>query len=368
MAITLSHHSAFEVTRSLRTEGVDLKESDATRLTPPTTWVGKRWTMREFDPSVWEWEPPQKGAPLHILHPQREGRVRMSNVCSHAQWNELPPNSVLRVGENSLMVCPELLFLQMAETLSFPHLVMLGYELCGNFTFGPSGSASDEVKTWVATATDVVSVQEYLNSFGKAPGLIKARRAIQFVCDHAVSAMEAVIAAMYSLSPEESGYGMGPLTLNERVLIDNDTDEQNGRSRFPDLMFPFAPIGINYDGDGHLDLKGLVDAAIATTTGTDTQESARLRTDLAKKLEEVRAKTVDDRARDRQLASTGRLVLPMTKENVYESDKLDEFTGDLLACARSLFGADTEMYERILNDTDKARDRYDLLLALLQYS
>lgn len=364
MGITLSHLSALGVLRMLRAEGAGIREMDSTPLVRPSTWVGRRWTMREFDSPEWHWPRPTPDVPLHVLVPRRSGRVRMAHVVEHSVWHELPPESIVWLDGQASMVCPELLFLQMAETLSLPALVMLGYELCGNFSRDATNPFGGRAQLEIPAATSVARLLEYMDSSPNARGVARAKDALQHVCDYALSPMEAILGTMYSLPPNESGYGMGPITLNERVRIGDEDAGTRARSRYPDLSFAFAPMGLNYDGEDHLDLNGLVAAALAAATA-EGEALAAAKLALAQKMDAVRAKVVDDNRRNCQLAAQGRVVFPVTKEDVYGLGSLDSLTRRILSCARAVFGADVSAYERTLNDSDRARDRYVLLSLLL---
>ena len=75
------------------------------------------------------------------------------------------------------------------------------------------------------------------------------------------------------------------------------------RSRYPDLSFSFAPIGMNYDGEDHLDLTGI---ARATRKAAQAEGDSRIEHEAAlrEKLESERAKVVDDNRRNRQLPAS----------------------------------------------------------------
>lgn len=109
MSLTLSHLSALGVIRALRSEGMNLADFDAAQLARPSTWVGRRWTKREFDSQHWKWGAPSSARPLDIALSTRKGRVRMANVHNHTIWQQLPPNPALWLDEHSSVVCPELL-------------------------------------------------------------------------------------------------------------------------------------------------------------------------------------------------------------------------------------------------------------------
>lgn len=370
MALTLSHQSALDVIRLLRAEGANLQEMDHTALVRASPWVGKNLSKRNFASDVWRWPVPTANRPAHVLVPREDGRIRNSIICSHTSWQELPDDSVCWLDEVSSVVCPELLFAQMAESFPLPILVMLGHELCGHFSRSAHDPMGGYATIDIPAATSVMRIESYLSSLNRRHGLSNAREALRYVCDHALSVPESVLATVYSLPSSESGYGMGPITLNERVVVGNPEPNdhsnalRNGRSRYPDLMFPFAPVGINYDGAEHLDLDGLVHAAMRAAL-SDSSSQGTAQAELRSKLAEVRSKVVDDNMRNRQLASRGKIVFPATKEDLYEAGGLDRLTRQILDCARSVFGIDTSEYERILDDTEHARDRQELLSSLL---
>ena len=367
MGITLSHISALDATRALRSAGRNIPEMDAVALSAPSTWRGVRWSMRLFGPSEWRFAPPDRRRHLHVLVPQQKDSVRMTNVESHCYSGTLPRGSIVWLDTHASMVCPELLFLQMANVFSLPALVMLGYELCGNFSRSPDDPLHGDVATPVPAATSVERIADFLKDVPHVWGVKRARQALGFVSDNALSAPEALIATMYSLPEEESGYGIGPTTLNARVRINDDNecvDDDQARSRYPDLLFPFARVGINYDGGNHLDLSGLISAAQSTVLETEKERHDQAVLDLLNKREAVRNKYIDDNLRDRQLASRGYLVLRATKEDIESLEKLDAFTRDLLRTAQNLMGIDVSPYLRPLDDTSKTRDRKDIFDAL----
>lgn len=364
MSITLSHSSALTVVRMLRAEGLNLREMDSTALARPSTWVGKRWTMREFDPSIWRWPQPAKESHLHVLVPKGSPYVRMATVETHVLWRGGTSSEALWVDEHASIVRPELLYLEMAETLPLPALVMLGYELCGSFSRDPLNPIDGEAKIGVPRATSVEELSSYVSERAGVRGIAMARKALEYICNDALSPMEALLGMVYSLPPEESGYGMGPLTLNERVRVGDPDDTGHSRSRYPDISFSFAPLGLNYDGEDHLDLVGLVQAA-RKETSVEGEERAAAEAALNEKIDAVRSKVVDDNARNRQLAASGRIVFPIVKEDVYGWNCLDEFTRQVLRCAQSVFGIDVSRFEQTLDDTERKRDRYALITSFM---
>lgn len=368
MALTFSHVSALDIVRQLRTAGQNIREMDPATFAAPTPWKGKRWTMREFQSENWRWGGPTKQEPFHVLAPPNSVRIRYSGIYMHYAGSTLPPRSIMWLDAYASAVCPELLFLQMATVLSFPMLVLLGYELCGYFTRMAEDPREGPVTDHVPPATNVESISRYLSSYPHGRGHNKAKRALELVSDGALSAPEAVLATIYSLPTQEQGYGMGPVTLNTKVDVSSNgvaAERINvAKSRYPDIMFPFAPVGINYDGADHLDLAEL--AKIAKNANQSSEDArSKAYEALDSKLVEIRKKVVDDIMRDRQLLAKGKVVLRATKEDVRDANSLDYFTLQLLDVAHCLFNADVSSYRAALEDTMLSRERQELLEAIM---
>lgn len=366
MSVTLSHQSALDVMRSLRCEGLTTSDMDIVSLVSPSAWVGQRLGMNNFSSDVWNWQQPTDNRPLHILVPSAKDRTRGKTVVAHVACGDLPADSVLWLDEHASIVCPELLFLQMAESFTLSALVMLGLELCGHFSRHPYAPLASDVVDGIPAATSVKRLKAYLSSFKWVRGLDNARVALQYVCDHAVSAPEAVLATMYGLPPAEGGYGMGPVRLNERVELENSGALGKAKARYPDLTFDFAALGLNYDGAKHFDIVDLMEAAEAFAR-SEGAERDTARSALREKLILTRAKVLDDNLRDRQLAAQGRIVFPVTKEDLADITHLDELTRQMLGCAQKVFGADVERYRETLESTAFVRERGDLLRQLTSH-
>ena len=364
MAVTLSHQSALDVIRTLRCEGANVHDMDTASLAVPSAWVGKRLGIKNFADDTWHWQKPAAGRPLHVLVPSQRARVRGKVVMAHAAWRDMPAGSVLWLDEHSSVVCPELLFLQMAGNFSLPALVMLGMELCGHFSRRADEPLMGDVVDGIPAATSVERLERYLTGFKGASGLAQARKALEYVRDHAMSAPEAVLATVFGLPPAEGGYGLGPVSLNDRVELNDSGSLSKVRNRYPDLMFDFAPVGLNYDGVKHFDIADLMVAAEAFARA-ETSARDKARETLREKLTTTRAKVLDDNLRDRQLAAQGRIVFSVTKEDLSDGAHLDDLAHQVLSCAHEVFGTDVDEHLKTLDDTSLTRDRWELLDSLL---
>lgn len=170
MSVTLSHQSALDAIRTLRCERISMHEMDVVPLATPSAWVGKRFTAKNFSSGVWRWQQPKVACPLHILVPDEQSRTRGRSIVSHVASDDTPAGSILWLDEHSSIVCPELLFLQMAEVLTLPALVMLGLELCGRFSRQADDSLAGEMIDGILAATNTDRLTKYLSAFRGGEG------------------------------------------------------------------------------------------------------------------------------------------------------------------------------------------------------
>ena len=268
--------------------------------------------------------PPSEHRPLEIAVPGRAFRPRASFFLSTVYGAGLPHEAFLDLGNGLAVAGPELLFLEMAPVMPAPAHVMLGYELCGTFGRDPCRPRTGDVTFDLAPATNVDRIRGFVRGcryFGHARSLALERLA--YVADNAWSPMEAVLATMLALPVEEYGYGLGPVALNVRrenapYLVERGSPS----SRVPDIELVGSPLGFNYDGRAHFDL-----ASIA---------ASRTESELARALRLVREKYVDDLRRNRELAASGLVVLPVTSEDLFHEGGCDALVFEALSLLRAL--------------------------------
>lgn len=138
-------------------------------------------------------------------------------------------------------------------------------------------------------------------------------------CPNAWSPREGILATMLVLPCHEGGYDLGPITLNQRLTADSPAITSL-RSRVPDISFHQAPIGLNYDGREHLALSLLertaMEVGLHPGDGSAFQELRSVRG-------AIRRKYVDDRRRDRDLATMGLETMVVTSEDMDDIRSLD---------------------------------------------
>lgn len=324
MRITLCGRSALALLRSRRAAKA-LSHVRRVDLWEPTPGPGKRWSvgkLRALLPSLCDRD-------LEVAVPSASKRIKTKGVSNTVYAHGLPSNAFLDLGDGIAISSPELLFVELAPIMGFITHLLLGCELCGTFSRDALDPRDGEVKFFVEAATSVKRISEFLEEAHALCGVAEAREALPFVCDNAWAPTEALIATMAASPVYRMGYGLADIVLNKRIHVG-----ESG-SRVPDLLFGETGVGLNYDGEGHLNLDAVAQAAwneavdhfdnasdpSQAHAGDVTFPVNGERVRRAKRV--VRNKVVDDLRRNRSLGAKGYIVFPATKEDLYECGGLD---------------------------------------------
>ena len=193
--------------------------------------------------------------------------------------------------------------------------------------------------------------------------MTQARATLDLLCDEAWSPVEAIVAAMAALPVTDYGYGLAPLRLNHREFTPSRLASAAARgSRVPDIIFEGTHSGINYDGAVHLDLDSIVLAAQEAAADPDDRELQEV---LEGAKGAVRAKVVDDIRRNRELAAMGLSVLPVVKEDLYETGGLDAVMSQVMATIEARGERDLTLQRLMLSSRAAATRRQQLIWSLL---
>lgn len=157
------------------------------------------------------------------------------------------------------------------------------------------------------------------------------------------------------------GYDMGKLALNPRTPLEIELPGAK-ESRVPDIVIEGTPIGINYDGLVHLNLKPVVDAAMETGAHP---ELAQTQIALNQATNRTRAKALDDIRRNRELAADGLIVIPVTKEDLYVPGGFDQIVALLISLLEHHGKRDMSWQKRILSMRVLSEERHRMILSLL---
>ena len=358
MQLALCGVSALAALRAAR-QGLTGKKGvpeNRTLLLPPDPGLGRR----RFTPGllastgIGSWRVPQ-GRALEVAVPNQRDRLQARGVACKVFSQPAMQRAFVTLGDGIQASSPELLFVEMAQVMPLLNLVLLGCELCGSFSRDPANPHDGDIAYWVDPVTSVERIRSFARQCTHVRGMVRANQALAYVMDNAWSPMEALVAVMAALPLDLGGYGLGPVVLNKRVPV---SEAAVRASRVPDMLFADGTVGLNYDGEDHLDLDKVVAAVrrLKEHAGEDTSQRQ-----LSSALEDVRGKYVDDRRRDRELAAAGRLVFSVTKEDLVEKGGLDRLM-ILVLDALELDGHDKHRMTRAaLRVKELVRMRQDLL-------
>lgn len=155
------------------------------------------------------------------------------------------------------LIPPEYLFLQMAETMNFLDLLLLGFELCGTYfsgqgidAFANTSIASPRHKPF----TRANKITRFLDSdvASQTNGITQATQASKFLLDNSYSPRESALALMLTLPRRLGGYALPRPLLNQRINIPRSSSQLIRNDHFKcDLLWPKEGLAIEYDSDLH---------------------------------------------------------------------------------------------------------------------
>ena len=188
-------------------------------------------------------------SPVHLLLADQTLRSHADIFRCHVSSTEFPPSSFLRIADGLVVSSPELTFAQLAETRPFLKLLLLGSELCGCYAHVP-GSSGLPTRSPLTTPK---AIRQYLDLLPERPGIMRARRAADFLVSNAASPMEIKLALLLSLPQRYGGYGLPTPQLNPEIELGPEARKAypHGTCR-PDLFWSESRLDLEYHGtDSH---------------------------------------------------------------------------------------------------------------------
>ena len=260
------------------------------------------------------------------------------------------------------MSSPELLFVETAPIMNAAAHVLLGYELCGDYARDAMSPVNGKAAMDVPSVTTVEKIAEFMDECDGVRGLTLAKERLRYVANNAWSPFESIVSTLLVLPIWELGYAFPGIIMNKRQTILNGRSVGTTSSRVPDMIIAGTNIGLNYDGGGHLDLDSIVRAARAAQDRPDDED---VQTALQTAIAQVRAKVVDDKRRDRELGSSGLLIMPVTKEDLYEPGRFEALVHLILDGMEheGVLGAHEQ--RALLTNRAIARKRQEMVWSLL---
>lgn len=192
---------------------------------------------------------PLTTSPVNLLVPRALRRKKVPGANLHSLSVEPPRKSILEITDNVSIVSPELCFLQMASSLEFEELVLLGCELCGYYALQspPDGMIPS------LPLTSKNRLEAFIAKARGAHGVETARKAASFVIDDSASPMETAAYVLLCLPQSLGGYGLPTPVPNKTINLTRATMRTFGSPFYVgDLVWPERKVIMEYDGvDNH---------------------------------------------------------------------------------------------------------------------
>lgn len=159
---------------------------------------------------------------------------------THSCQLELPKSAIIKRGD-IYVASPELVFLQLANQLSFHRLVLLGLQMCCHAVGNGSTSISTKRRL------------HFLLSKAKwHRGHRKAEKALRFIEDGSASLMESIAFMVLTLPHSFGGFGLSGACFNHEIILDEQASKQLGQKRcFADLFYSKEKVAVEYDSFEH---------------------------------------------------------------------------------------------------------------------
>lgn len=185
--------------------------------------------------------------PLHILVSNKNERRHGNNIHAQLMQNAAQVDAFYEPIKGLYVSAPELVFTQLSSQLPLTHLIMLGYELCGEY--------SVDVKTERGfTARPSLMKQEDLAKLFSAGCHLGQKRlslqAISCALEGTASPAESQLAALLTTPTRLGGFGFSAPKPNAIVLQDARSQEVSGKHwRACDLLWEDERVDVEYDSE-----------------------------------------------------------------------------------------------------------------------
>lgn len=186
---------------------------------------------------------------LHIASQCQNANRHLDNLHFHYLSGGYPSNSFLKLNNEIYVASPELTFLQMANSLDFLELVMLGFEYCGTYSINPL-SAEGFIYN-IAPLTTKTKLKNFTKRFAnrnqKFKGIRKAYDALDVITDNVASPQEAKFIIKLCAPRHLGAYAVKGALSNYEITLSNGASNILGRHKIrPDLCCPKTKIALEY--------------------------------------------------------------------------------------------------------------------------
>lgn len=165
-----------------------------------------------------------------------KARYRTKNKKIHSSELALPAGAII-LHKGKMVASPELIFLELASTLSIHRLILMGLQLCSH----PPGNSCAAITT-----------KQKLNSFLEQArghfGHRKALRAAKYLENGSASIMESIAYMILTLPHSLGGYGLSGAVFNYEIVIKDKAKMRPGLiRRYTDLYYKQAKLAVEYE-------------------------------------------------------------------------------------------------------------------------
>ena len=362
MQITMNKQTALFAMRLLRANRLTChlleKRCD---IASPDPLPGKSWSKSVIKALAESAPLRAYEQPISVAVPAASERIRSKHVECCVYERCVPQGAFLDIGNGLVISGPELLFVELASSMRPVEHLMLGHEICGTFGRDAASPYNGPIAYGLRPLTSVERIAAFLDKTKNLRGSTRARKTLERLNDNAWSPTESLVAALFRLPIDDLGYDLGPLILNPRIERTQNLPGSK-TSRVPDIVIAGTDIGVNYDGLVHLDLDSIAKAALEAGANPGARQA---QAELNCAISEVREKVIDDIRRNRELATEGKTVFPLVKEDLYVPAGLDRVVAQLLGLLESQAGRDMSAQRLSLRMKALCEARYRIMLSLL---
>lgn len=187
--------------------------------------------------------------PYALAVPKHADRRQSELIHCKVASSALPPRSFLRTGLGVCVACAPLAFLQVASVLPLPHLIELGYALCGHYAFA---EATTGIALEAKALADAATLASYVEAAKNMHGAKQARRAARYVLDGSSSPVETLLAMLLTLPLSLGGYALPAPRLNPQLTVGKRDEGLVSQQCYrPDLFWPDGQLALEYDSLRH---------------------------------------------------------------------------------------------------------------------
>jgi len=174
--------------------------------------------------------------PVDFTVSERSARSQKKGRIIHLCELPLPAGAVIS-RNGTMVVSPELLFLQLASKLDIHRHILLGLQLCSH----PPGNP-------VAAITTKQKLKAFLAKTPGHRGHRKALRTIKYIENGSASIMESLVYMILTLPYALGGYGLNGAIFNYEIKLKDEASKRLGQKRcFADLYYKSAKMAVEYE-------------------------------------------------------------------------------------------------------------------------